>query len=1175
MSRLIMNGFRNKSFVLVLLLLTSTCFGFIQPPSAEATSARSTGLEVVNVNVLSDYYDRGENMTLSVTSLNLDIETEYSLEYILCKVTEVWNEDTEEMDLECTELFDSVTDSIDIGSGNLFTLTTISVPDPGCCFNSSQSTSTNINNGTMMFNVNITSQNITISSGFSNMFVLGGGVTNSHLDVSNEDVLVDMDYNIHAFWTLEFKNFELLSYTTSCSFMDANGGLSQTESSTWGDYGHVIDPYFSLEASVIGEYRSHCTLTRNTDATVIATEIGPYFEVVEANYTGLEAFSGTTNTDFYVHNDSLTLTVVIDDLFIGTEYELNYNMCDVWSGYDSSIPGYTFHCGSDVKYGLLDDPLTPSVDESAVVNFSGQILFTPVASTHTEQITFTFPGCCGDNKSMFGNDGYLSVDSLENESLAFEINVKAYNVTLASGLSNTFVLGGEVLSDQISYDRNAILIGMSSESRSRWTLDTDNAFTLVYSITCDLVNSTGINVDSETRTWSHNGNPSANMHLLPPSPGDYYSQCSLLRVIDNTILGTQTGSTFVVIDANYTGQEQHSVQTDATFYPHDSTIELSVTTENMYPGTVYTFEYELCKLATKFENQIFKTFCSGSPSFSSQNMTNTLMSGSIDFTPNSASHTEIVSVEIPDCCGEIANEVFWSLENASVSFESLLRIQGVQLDNSDEVSSYFTIGGKIVSSNMKYPSFELLPNMNLIVDMIWELDHRNEFIQFYQEECKFVDADTQTVLDTKTAVWNHRPKQINTPNSIFSPPVEGEYYVECTLTRQVDSTVMGTHTSDTITVLPDLANQDDATMTASTLVKPEGWAMVLVSMTKLDAGQSYSIVWSVYDESTPGSEILLDSGDVTWVEGSDAVEQIILEFNALSDSSNACFAVDLYAAGDELVSLNGTGAQASTLCWAQNSVSDEDSDGVYDKNDQCPGTPVNSVVQTNGCSDKDLDGWDDSVEIACGSDFENPTSVPSDFDGDGDCDAVDTDDDNDGFSDENEILRGTNPFDVNDVPANQLPVCSVYYTLEADGIPAEITGEAAITALVVGTSSYPGAGTGITPVITIPSGNYYVIAVCEDIDNDPVILTVNEVTVGPAVGKVVAGAIVSLSEDVNESVDAVITWNDGTNTATTIITVNMENTPSSSNQTPGFSMVLVIVSLLGAVGFSRRNSSEI
>lgn len=1173
MSRLKLNVVRQQSFVLVLLLLTSVFVGFVQQGSVQAVSSRSTGLETVNVNVLSDYYDRGENMTLSVTSLNLDTGTEYSLEYILCKVTEVWNEDTEEMDLECTHLYDEVTDSIDIGSGNLFTLTTISVPDPGCCMNESDPTSVGIDNGTMMFNVNITSQDITISSGFSNMFVLGGGVVSSQLDVSNEDVLVGMDYNIHAFWNLEFKNFEVLSFTTTCSFMDANGALTQNESSTWGDYEAIIDPYFSLEATVPGSYQSHCSLTRDADQQVIATQTGPSFEILEANYTGMEAFSATTDLDFYVHNQSLTLTVVISDLFIGTEYELNYNMCDVYSTYDYS--GYKFYCGSDTKYGVSDDPLTPNTDESGVVHVSGQMYFTPVASTHTEQITITFPGCCGDDMSSYGNDGMLSVDSLHNESLTFDINLQAYNVTLASDLSNTFVLGGELLSDQVSYDRNAILIGMSSESRSRWTLDTDNAFTLTYEITCELVNSTGDIVDTQTRSWSHNGHPQSNIDLQPPTPGDFYSQCSLLRVVDNKLLGTQTGPTLVVIDANYTGQEQHSVLADATFYPHDSVIELSVSTEDMYPGTVYTFEYNLCKLATKYENQMFSTFCSGTPSFSSQNMTNNIMSGSVDFTPTSSSHTEIVSIVVPECCGEIANEVFWSLENASMAFKSLLRIQGVELDHSREVSSYFTVGGDVVSSTMKYPSFELLPNMNLVVDMIWELDHRNEFLQFYHEECKFIDADTQTVLDTKTAIWNHRPKQINTPNSIFSPPVEGEYYVECTLTRQFDSMVMASHTSGTITVLPDLANQDDATLSASTLVKPDGWALVLVSMTKLDAGQSYSIVWNVYDESTPGAEILMDSGDETWVEGSDSVEQIILEFNALSDSSNACFAVDLYAAGDELVSLNGTGAQASTLCWTQNSVADEDSDGVYDKTDECPATPVGSVVQSNGCSDKDLDGWDDSVEIACGSDFENPTSIPSDFDADGVCDALDEDDDNDGFTDQNEILRGTNPFDVNDVPVNQLPVCSVYYTLEADGIPAEITGEAVITALVVGTSSYPGAGTGITPVITIPSGNYYVIAVCEDIDNDPVILTVNEVTVGPAVGKVVAGAMISLSEDVDESVDAVITWNDGTNTATTIVTVNMENTPSSSNSTPGFSMILGIVSLLGAVAFSRRSSSEI
>ena len=141
----------------------------------------------------------------------------------------------------------------------------------------------------------------------------------------------------------------------------------------------------------------------------------------------------------------------------------------------------------------------------------------------------------------------------------------------------------------------------------------------------------------------------------------------------------------------------------------------------------------------------------------------------------------------------------------------------------------------------------------------------------------------------------------------------------------------------------------------------------------------------------------------------------------------------------------------------------------------------------------------------------------------------------------------------------------MYYTLE--GRKPKLPERQSSQHSLLGPLLTPGAGTGITPVITIPSGNYYVI-VYEDIDNDPVILTVNEVTVGPAVGKVVAGAMISLSEDVDESVDAVITWNDGTNTSTTIVTVNMENTLEFTIQLPGFSMILEIVSLLGAVAFS-------
>ena len=77
---------RFQSLLLVFLLFTSVMIGFSQSPNVEAASARATGNETVSVNVLSDYYTRGTNMTLAVTSLNLDTGTEYSLEYTLCRM---------------------------------------------------------------------------------------------------------------------------------------------------------------------------------------------------------------------------------------------------------------------------------------------------------------------------------------------------------------------------------------------------------------------------------------------------------------------------------------------------------------------------------------------------------------------------------------------------------------------------------------------------------------------------------------------------------------------------------------------------------------------------------------------------------------------------------------------------------------------------------------------------------------------------------------------------------------------------------------------------------------------------------------------------------------------------------------------------------------------------------
>ena len=1167
---------RSQSLLLIFILLSSGMLGILPVQSAEADAGRSTGTETLTVEVLGDYYDRGTNITLVATSSNLDSTAEYMLEYTLCRATGTWDDEMEVMNIECSEWFEQVSGTIDLGSGNLVSLSATSIADTGCCDNANPGD--NFDNGTMMFLVNLTSQSITIASESTELFALGNEVVSMGLGVSNNDILLGMDYGVHAFFELEYWNLHTLPYSVNCSLIDPNGTAIDSTVKIWnGDY-ETVDPYFDLKATGEGMHYPHCDLVRSADGTIMASQTGASFEVIDSNYSGFEKVSGQTDAIYYEHNQTVSLTVPMTNLYIGAEYVLTYSMCYTHVYYDHDIRVYIIECGSDVSYGLLDDPTTTTVDESEVVSFSGEVVFTPTASTHVEQLTFTLPACCGKEKAQFNNSGMLSVDSLENESLTFDLDISTRNVSLDADISNTFILGGEVVSDHIHYARNKILIGMNSVTHSRWTLDTMNSFTLSYTIQCSLFNSTGVAVDNRTLTWSHNGHPAVDVGLYPPTPGNFHTECSLTRDLDSKYMGSQTSGIITVLDENYTGNERHSITTDSIFYPHNSSIELSIQTTNMYPNTTYTIEYDMCSVETEFEDGIFETECKGQPSTYSYNIpaeNQTLLSGSIEFTPTSSSFTEVAYISVPECCGDFANNVSWWFENSSVGLKSRLFIQGVQLNSPQDESNYFGIGGSVESSKMLQSSLQLLPNMNLYVDMLWMLDHRNEFIQSYQEQCNFVDASNDTILDSTTATWNHRPEQVNTMNSIFSPPGEGDYYVECSLTRVANSEVISTHRGENVTVLPPIGSQDDATLSVNTMVKPDGWALVLVSMAELDAGQQYSITWDVLDVSTGSNGAVMDSGEYTWVEGTDSTEMKILEFNALADSSYACIAVDLHAADEVLVSVNDT-SLSSNLCWIQNSVSDLDSDGVYDKNDECSATPYGSIVQTNGCSDTDLDGWDDSVEIDCNSDFQNPTSVPIDYDQDGICDPLDTDDDGDGFTDEIEYLRGTNPYDVNDFPINQLPVCTFHYALEIDGMPAAnaISGEAEASVLVIGSSSVPNMGTGITPILTVPSGSYFLIVSCQDLDNDPVTLSVNDVVVGPALGEVTASALITLSADISESVDANITWSDGTNSATTFVTVNLENTNTPPSNVPGFTALIGILSLLAATVVSRKSIDE-
>ena len=85
---------------------------------------------------------------------------------------------------------------------------------------------------------------------------------------------------------------------------------------------------------------------------------------------------------------------------------------------------------------------------------------------------------------------------------------------------------------------------------------------------------------------------------------------------------------------------------------------------------------------------------------------------------------------------------------------------------------------------------------------------------------------------------------------------------------------------------------------------------------------------------------------------------------------------------------------------------DDDGDGVDDLSDEFPldGSETADFDQDgigdNADIDDDGDGWFDIMEIQCGFDPLNSTSIPSDNDADGVCDPIDPDDDNDGYADQ-------------------------------------------------------------------------------------------------------------------------------------------------------------------------------
>ena len=612
-------------------------------------------------------------------------------------------------------------------------------------------------------------------------------------------------------------------------------------------------------------------------------------------------------------------------------------------------------------------------------------------------------------------------------------------------------------------------------------------------------------------------------------------------------------------DARATGNETLSVSINEEVYDRGTGIAVSVIASNLDSNTEYSLEWELC-LVQYNQCNIYDQYAAEGGTDPAET------EGTIDLGSGNMLTTSTFTFTDP---GLITWSPLSGIGNDSYFFNVELVVQGVILV--EEKSSNFVYGGELTSNSYISQIDNVLKNNGVPFNGRAYFDFTNLNILQFDLDCGLYEDGSTAPEDTHSwenfNAWSNyfifqSNGQINasTGTADLIPTNAGTHHIECNVVRNFDNAVIGRIVSNDFNVIDDTTNQDDASISVAVDMHADyQYANVTISAIDLDAGQEYTYDWIVHD-NVPIPPVTLLENDVIWTQGTGDVSEYVLEFHDLQDTTNACITV-VFSAGDtELQTV-------SNVCWASASTSDHDGDGVYDKNDQCDNTPAGSVVQADGCSDADGDGFDSNYEIDCGSDPNDGNVVPEDYDGDGTCDLLDTDADGDGFLNDDEIMAGTLPLDETSYPANRLPTCSLYYSLEVDGIPTTFEGNAAIPALS-GVTAQVGLDSMVPPVITIPAGSYYMTAHCIDLDGDDITVTVNDITIGPVAGEVSAGALIVIEENVSETVDVTITWTDGSETLMTMVTVEMKS--DSTAPIPGFGIIMGLSAVLLAGLASRK-----
>ncbi|MBJ24500.1 MAG: hypothetical protein CMB64_07520 [Euryarchaeota archaeon] len=809
--------------------------------------------------------------------------------------------------------------------------------------------------------------------------------------------------------------------------------------------------------------------------------------------------------------------------------------------------------------------------------------------------------------------------------------LSAENYLVSDNISNSFAAGERGSIQFQSLHPNGVLNGMDYE----FEFNSRHFFRYIdvlvdYDLELNITDSNNNVIESytdpslDTRSLTSWWIPWQTYSVSGLVPGEY--TLSMVLFLESNEIDTFTKD-FSIIDETLSNQEVLSISVNSNHFDMGDDIELEFSMDNLYQGTNYDLDWRICRDVFEldqfpqnangelFEKYDCQTLGSGPQVYdASSDSYSNVWDLSISIPAGSTSHNEYVTLSpeiISDVdpwnlgefycddgqmiwdgwtlindgnldCTDGSDEGFdyanWPTEMVSnpmynyVEQEGFYVIAEVQVAGFEVVDAFsrsFALGdiGHIafdsthefgILEGMDYKfnlaGCELFRYINDLVN--YDLDYR-----VFDEFGVLVDSGDHQLIDSRDNTSYCSENELMVIDKSLLTVDQGKRNKEYNLKISLSlSNKIIDEMDFEFTVTNPLAPNDDATLDIVAIEGLNGVGMVEITIGEMTAGQYYEVM---YTTSLAGSQSEVGNYFIIAPPLEDMNQ---ISFPHLEDG--------FYCVNAKLM-INNWELTSASDCFTQLSTVDSDQDGIRDLDDECPGEDASQGpdVDGDGCieyTDTDFDGWDDVDEIACGSNEFWDESVPIDTDGDGTCDGLDLDDDNDGVEDIVEIAEGTDPLDDQSKP-NSPPLCDIYFAFESSGIVIE-NNNVLISAIPSGLPTVP---TELT--VTLPVGNYYLIALCSDPDGDIVSVNLNGEYINATEAKV--GALVIMAPDTSETVELALSYGDGTNFLAAMITVNLDATsgiPSVIDDTtgqgvPGFTGLISVLALIGAASLRKRN----